>query len=217
VLGVQLRVSTREIDPYQTPLDLLRLLPLPLAVKFSIYPVELPPGGRLLVAANQALSREQLDELEQALERPVEMCLSTRTDIAFAIRRGYDRLQDADEKTARKSRLGFLLLENKLVTSEQLTEALKVQRQSFFRLGDHLVEQGVISLESLERAIQRYSPAAHGRLGDFLVLNNYISSEQLEEALSIQESRFQPLGDVLLKLNMISPADLESVREPVDA
>jgi general secretion pathway protein E len=51
-------------------------------------------------------------------------------------------------KTARKS-LGEMLVENKLVTAEQLESALKLQQQQGGKLGEILVKQGLIKAEEL--------------------------------------------------------------------
>lgn len=211
ILGTQFRLSTREIDPYETPLELLQLLPRELAVKHSIYPMELLSGGRLLLAANNPLGREQVEELERVLDRPVEICLSTRSDTAFAIRRGYERLEQAAEKVAQKSSLGQLLVSRLLITPANLREALKVQRRSFARLGDVLLEEGIISSREMDAALSQYSPERHGRFGDFLVQGNYLTLEQLEKALELQRTRFRPLGDILVELEMITRENLQQV------
>ncbi|HPC07196.1 MAG TPA: glycosyltransferase family 2 protein, partial [Anaerolineaceae bacterium] len=62
-LGVQLRVSTREIDPYETSLELLKLFPRELAVKHSIYPAEIR-NNKLIVAASHMVAKEILGQVE---------------------------------------------------------------------------------------------------------------------------------------------------------
>lgn len=211
ILGTQLRLSTSEIDPYETPLDLLRVLPRSLAVQYSVYPVEVQRGRRLLLAANNPLSRPQVEQLEKALEQPVEICLSTRSDISFAIHRGYERLEQADENLAQKSSLGQLLVQRNIITAEQLREGLRAQRRSFARLGDILLGAGAISQEALQEALSEYSQNQHGRFGDFLVQGNYITFKQLEQALDLQKTRFRPLGDVLVELRMIDQEALKTM------
>ncbi len=209
ILGTQLQLSTQEIDPYETPLELLEVLPRSLASRYGVFPVELLRGGRLLVAAESPPRREQVEELEKALERPVEFCLSTRSDVAFAIRRGYERLAEADEEAARKSRLGRLLLEQNLITPDQLRQALKAQRRSYAQLGEILLNQNFLSPATLREAAERYAADRRGRFGDFLVQNNYITLEQLEQALAHQKSRFQRLGDVIIEQGILSQEALQ--------
>lgn len=212
VLGTQLRLSTREIDPYETPLEVLKILPRDLAVRYGIFPVELRSGGRLLVATENPPNREEVQELERKLERPVEFCLSTRSDVAFAIRRGYERLEAADEQAAAKSRLGQRLLQHNLITQEQLKQALRVQRQSYAQLGEILLNKRFISPARLKEATLRFFAAeGRGRLGDFLVQNQYITLEQLELALEDQQARFRRLGDVMVQLGIIPEATLKRI------
>ncbi|MEE9252715.1 MAG: hypothetical protein V3U74_05110, partial [Thermodesulfobacteriota bacterium] len=125
VLGTQMQLSTREIDPYETPLNLLYFLPRNLAVEYSVYPVDIGEGNTLVVAANNPLGSEQLKALRDELEVPIEVCLSTRGDVSFAIRRGYERLDSPFEVERRDSHLGQILLEINIISSEQLSSALK--------------------------------------------------------------------------------------------
>jgi len=103
VLSIQLCVSTIEIDPYQTPLEVLRVLPRHLAVKYSIYPIELK-NNRLIVAINKMLTKEIIMELEHETQRPIELHLTTKSDLSFAIQKGYERLQV--EETQKRVPLG---------------------------------------------------------------------------------------------------------------
>ena len=133
VLGVQLFLSTREIDPYEVPLELLSMLPREVAIHYGVFPVEITRVGRLVVAISEVPSRDRLDQLEQRLGRPVDLCLTTRNNLAFAIQRGYQRLAEAEAEG--RPRLGQILLNRRLLTPAQLHEALKEQRQSYVRLG----------------------------------------------------------------------------------
>lgn len=208
VLGLQLRLSTREIDPYQIPLEALEALPHSLAVRYSIFPLEIREG-RLVVAISGLLTRSEITELEQELGRPLEPILSTRSDVAFAIRRGYERLEKSIEDL-----LGRRLVERGLITESQLERALKVQRHTYRSLGDVLLQEGMLSEARLQEAIDRYSAGPRGYLGEFLVRNNYIDGRQLDDALTLQVSHFEPLGFVLTQLEMISPEQLRQALAP---
>jgi adsorption protein B len=209
VLGTQLRLSTREVDPYAVPLELLRLLPRELAVRHSVFPLEVRRGGRLVVAAERPLAPETVQALETALERPVEVCLSTRSDVAFGIQRGYARLEaEAVEGPA----LGRRLVERGLLSPAQLEQALKQQRRTYSRLGDVLLEERLMSPESLREALARFPVNGHP-FGDFLVRGGYLSLEQLQHALEVQRSRFQRLGDVIVAHGLVSEPALRAVLE----
>lgn len=209
VLGSQLQLSTRRIDPYAVDADLLRILPRELAIRHSVFPLELADGGRLRVATDRALERSQVEEIERTVERPVELCLSTRSDLAFAIRRGYERLEQAGGPAT--SPLGKALVDRGLISAEQLEEALRAQRRSYSRLGEILQRRGLLTGEALSRAIQEHALESSGRFGDFLVRHGYLLLAQLEEALEDQRSHFRRLGDVIVDLGFVSRETLQLV------
>jgi bacteriophage N4 adsorption protein B len=197
------------VDPYAVPLELLRLLPRELAVRHSIFPLEVRRGGRLVVAAERPLPPETVQALEAALERPVEVCLSTRSDVAFGIQRGYQRL---DAEALEAPALGRRLVERGLLSPEQLDQALKLQRRTYSRLGDVLLEERMMTPEALRDALARF-PVNGQPFGDFLVRGGYLSLEHLQQALERQRSRFRRLGDVMVTHGLVSEPALRAVLE----
>jgi len=208
VLGTQLRVSTREIDPYETPLELLRKLPRELAILYSVFPVE-QKDNKLIVAASAMPRRDDVSRIEAAVGMPVELCLTTKNGLSFSIRRGYARLHDPESED--KPRLGQLLLEKNLVTKEQLAEALKRQRRTYSRLGDILLDQSLISCDLLNRASEEHAAMPGEHLGDLLVKRGDITHEQLDHALDLQKKRFRSLGEVLTEMQIVTPDAIASI------
>ena len=199
-----------EIDPYETPLELLRQVPVAVAVRFSVFPLGKDAEGRLLLASNDLLAPSEVQEIEQALSHPVEMCLATQADVAFAIRRGYERLTGETPPARDRPKIGARLLARRMIDAEQLAHGLHVQRRSYARLGDLLVEQGAISAEALAQALPEFLALAKGRLGDFLVERRYVTREQVDRALEEQRQRSPRLGDLLKRLGHITePLDDE--------
>ncbi len=201
VLGTQLHVDTREIDPFGCPLEVLRTLPRHLAQKYSVFPLELK-GETLLVAADDLLTRDELEELERELKRPVEVCLSGTSDVAFAIGRGYEALERRDGPEA--TRLGQSLLQDGLISDQVLQEALKTQRRSYMRLGEVLLREGTISPAELQKALEGYAEQSSGPLGEYLVARGWITEKQLQQALESQRSRFKRLGEVLVDMRALT-------------
>lgn len=105
-----------------------------------------------------------------------------------------------------KARLGDQLVENGMITRDQLTDAIRNQKRYGGRLGDILVEMGFITAEQLQEQID--GDESKERLGDMLVRSGYITPEQLERALEFQAKSGGLLGDILLSLQMLEPADL---------
>jgi adsorption protein B len=207
-LGIQLRISTREIDPYETPLDLLRMFPREFAVQFSLFPVELK-NNKLIVAASTMPRRGELNRIEEVIGVPIELCLTTKNSLSFSIKRGYERL-DKQECIA-KPRLGQLLLDKKMVTEEQLSKALKQQRRTYSRLGDILLDESVISCTVLNKVFEEYAAVPGERLGEFLVKRGDITEEQLNHAMELQKKRFKSLGQVLIEMQIVTPDAIASI------
>ncbi|MBJ8191331.1 glycosyl transferase, partial [Bacillus cereus] len=105
-----------------------------------------------------------------------------------------------------KARLGDQLVENGMITRDQLTDAIRNQKRYGGRLGDILVEMGFITAEQLQEQVD--GDESKERLGDMLVRSGYILPEQLERALEFQAKSGGLLGDILLSLQMLEPADL---------
>lgn len=206
-LGMQLRISTRDIDAYETPVELLRLLPRDLAVLYSVFPVEVK-NNKLIVAASTIPRREELSRLEEVAGMPIELCLTTRNSISFSIQRGYQRL---DQQEHHRPRLGQHLLEKGVVTREQLAEALKRQQQTYSRLGDILLDEAMISYGVLKTACEEHAASPGEHLGELLVKNKYISNEQLSLAMNLQKMRFRTLGEILTEMQVVSREQMATI------
>jgi len=60
-------------------------------------------------------------------------------------------------QAAAKSRLGLLLVRKRLITEQQLDDALKVQLKTSKRLGEVLIEQGILTPKQLQKALKKQS------------------------------------------------------------
>lgn len=218
VLGQQWQLDTREIDPYQTPPELFRILPREVAVAYSVYPLELRPGGRLVVVVDHPLSPDRVAEIERRTEGPIELCLSTTSDLAFSIKRGYDRFEHSAVNDAQALPLGQLLVQQGLLTEAELLQALRRQRRSYARLGEVLLREGMLTREQLDTALEQFQEVnGHQRFGAFLVRQDWLSLEQLEEARRLQERKFRRLGEVVVDMGLVSRQRLEAAMEGVPA
>ncbi|RLB66536.1 MAG: hypothetical protein DRH03_12085, partial [Deltaproteobacteria bacterium] len=88
------------------------------------------------------------------------------------------------------SKLGLLLVDKGFITSEQLHDALRLQRKApasspdYKYLGQILVEQKHIDPQQLQFVMQKYRKKS--RLGDILIRCNAITEPELKIALSEQ-------------------------------
>ena len=101
-------------------------------------------------------------------------------------------------------RLGELLIEENLIISEQLEDALRVQEtlQEYVPIGQLLVTRRCLTRSQLTAALRRYRKRA--RLGEFLLKAGRITAEQLEIALASQKQTREPLGRTLIALGCIT-------------
>lgn len=111
-------------------------------------------------------------------------------------------------------RLGDLLIQEKLVTQEQLDEALRVQStlKTYIPLGQILMMRGWLTRAQLTTVLRRHRKRA--RLGEMLVRAKRITEAQLETALAQQKQLRQPLGRVLMSLGYLTE---ETMREALCA
>lgn len=204
-LGIQFKIETQDIDPYSTPLELLDLVPFKLAVKYNVYPLAIE-GGQLVLATNEMIDGSALRILEQKLSHFISLRLATRSDISFAIRRGYERRFTLKESNF----LGKALVEKGEISSEDLSEALRTQRRRYLPLGEVLIRQGVITEETFAKANKDFLEQKEvKRIGKFLLDKGYINTKQLNIALTEQEKHCPLLGEVLIEQGVISPDNLD--------
>lgn len=107
--------------------------------------------------------------------------------------------------------IGEVLVEDQLVTSQQIDNALSTQTETRGQqLGEYLAKKAVVTAADLTDALKKQKEIPSVRLGSILVQQKLISEEQLELALQEQkQSRDLPLGKLLIKMGILSEADIQ--------
>jgi Glycosyltransferases, probably involved in cell wall biogenesis len=103
-------------------------------------------------------------------------------------------------------RIGDSLLQKGIITQPQLDAAIEYQSKFGGRLGDIIAEMHGVDREIILQ-ITEQAPIK-GRLGEMLVQTGQISQEQLDRALDFQQKSGGVLGDILLSLRFIEPDKL---------
>lgn len=116
---------------------------------------------------------------------------------------------DEKQLVAFRRKLGDLLLENRLVSMSQLTQALQVQKETGELLGEVLTRLGYVEQHSLLSILhmQRGTGATQVQptmLGQLLLRAGVITASQLEAALKLQKQAGKRLGVVLEEMGVIS-------------
>ncbi|OIO70737.1 MAG: hypothetical protein AUJ57_08030 [Zetaproteobacteria bacterium CG1_02_53_45] len=110
----------------------------------------------------------------------------------------------------RPERLGDLLVDQEILSVEDVHEALKKQVDSHLPLGDILKEQGKVSDEQLEQALEMQQ-LHQMKLGDLLINQELITSEDVEEALAHQSAdQSKPIGHILMENGKVNDAEISS-------
>jgi type II secretory ATPase GspE/PulE/Tfp pilus assembly ATPase PilB-like protein len=107
-----------------------------------------------------------------------------------------------------EKKIGEILLEQKLITPEQLEEALERQKALSPEplLGKLLVKMGYVKEPVLQQILDRYEKRRS--FIEVLLAHNYISREDLDVALEMSRNEFLPLDRVLLNLDFVTDETL---------
>ncbi|MFM9835388.1 MAG: GspE/PulE family protein, partial [Methylophilaceae bacterium] len=107
--------------------------------------------------------------------------------------------------------IGEILLEENLVTSDDIETALKHQKNlRSKRIGDYLNENQILSADQLHQAISHQEQRPVLRLGEALKELNLLTDKELEEALSKQkENRTLRLGQILIDMGIVDERTLK--------
>ena len=108
-------------------------------------------------------------------------------------------------------RIGEVLVENALITEEQIGSVLDAQDQQRDQpIGEYLRSKAVVTAMELEKALQQQQTTPNMRLGEILIGENLISEAQLEGALQAQkQNRSMPLGEILVTQGLVTPAEIQ--------
>lgn len=109
--------------------------------------------------------------------------------------------------TLKKIRLGDLLVENKLITEEQLQNALKEQKEQGSRLGSTLIELGYIDEDTLLNTLARQLHVPFVELKNFKLKSEIIQILPETLARRFKAIPLDKLGDGYL-VAMADPTDL---------
>jgi len=106
-----------------------------------------------------------------------------------------------------EKKIGELLIENKLITTEQFNEALEVQQMNPTQpIGQLLCQMGFLKSNDLELVLDHNNKRR--KLGDILISQNLIDEERLNNALKVSKLEKIPLGRALIRQHLIEEEHL---------
>jgi len=110
-------------------------------------------------------------------------------------------------------KLGKMLIETKIVSSDAVDAGLKKQSQlREAKLGDYLQLGSLVTEAQVEMALQKQKSIPHLKLGEALLQERLITNEQLEQALKRQdEDRKLHLGEILVSLGFVTKESIKRI------
>lgn len=117
-------------------------------------------------------------------------------------------MPETSTKKRPRSLIGDALVKDGLLSEVQLERALRIQQhlEQPRQLGDVLVELGYVSRQAIRDAVGKYGSGM--RLGEMLVEQGMISPDMLDAALALQKEKKSKLGEALIELGAISERTL---------
>lgn len=114
----------------------------------------------------------------------------------------------------KRQRLGEILVEQGLINSNQLKDALKRQAQVGGHLGSILVEMGIITMDNLLNFLSQQLGIPAVNLLKFDISSNTLKSMPLEK---IKSMKVLPIStdENSITLAMVNPRDMLSIRDIV--
>jgi len=203
VIARQLRAQRVDVSASTVGSELVALVPRRVAVAHSVIPVAMTDDGVLQLATDQPFDIALTHQLQSELERPVELVVARRSDIAYARARLYARPDDHPRET---QPLGERLVNARLIARCDLEAALRDQRSRYKSLGQILVAEGHLHRQELENILATHR---QGALGAYLVNSERITQQQLDAALARQLAGSPSLGQILVERGAISQVLLD--------
>ena len=175
-LAEQQNLEFYNLNPFQRDFSLLKLLGEGLAFKYSILPLCVD-SGVLVFARESAMSKVALGAISRKLKLPTRQVIAPLGRVQIGLINSYR----SDESNLLNSNLPRLksLFEHDIVVFNNFCSHLML-------LGDLAVEMGLISQSVLSQALISFDPL-YQKLGDHLVELDLLSVESLQGLLEEQK------------------------------
>jgi len=106
-------------------------------------------------------------------------------------------------------KFGLYLKKKGVITAEVLVAALDYQHSRMPPVGQLAMEEGVLSARQVFKVLHCQSGIPHERFGEVAVGMGMMKPAELQRLLMIQWERKPAFADVLVKLRILDPAQVE--------
>lgn len=105
---------------------------------------------------------------------------------------------------------GNYLINENIITTEQLIEALAKKNDTRVKLGTLAINKGYMTVEQVER-IHQLQKVKDKKIGDLAIEEGYLTSEQVIELLSCQSPDYLALAQALLDIDAINKEQFKNI------
>jgi type II secretory ATPase GspE/PulE/Tfp pilus assembly ATPase PilB-like protein len=105
--------------------------------------------------------------------------------------------------------LGDILKKQGKVKDTDIDEALATQKRQHMKLGDLLVDQELISVTDVQQALEAQTESADKPIGAILLEDGKVKDIDIDTALAIQTRPKMRLGELLIEAGLITDEDLQ--------
>ena len=123
-----------------------------------------------------------------------------------------ETLRNSQTAIERQKRFGTFLIEEKLVTSQQVFKALVQQKSLDTSIGQMASDQAMLSYSQIIEILNAH-PGFSQLFGEIAIQFGYLTPEQVKELSKIQMSQRPPLGDILVQMGVLNQETMESTLE----
>ena len=103
---------------------------------------------------------------------------------------------------------GQYLLEKRIITREQLADAINYQHKQRQKLGELAVSGGYMSKPQVEE-VHREQKSSDALFGEIAVRKGYLNPKDLKKLITLQDNSHIYFGDALVKLGILSESEIE--------
>ncbi|TBV07245.1 cyclic di-3',5'-guanylate-activated glycosyltransferase NfrB [Phytopseudomonas dryadis] len=180
VLAEQADLEWAPLDPFDIAPRLIEAFPQRLALRYSVLPVA-QEGDSLILASERAISAVSLGAISRQLKRPVRCRLAPQGRVTLGLRYWYG---GSNQPAPMKHLLEVLASRHR--DAELMEQVCRHQ----VLLGDLLQERGMLPASLFGQALIDFDPA-NDSLGEHLIERGLISRQTLEQALAEQQEEQQ--------------------------
>ncbi len=106
-------------------------------------------------------------------------------------------------------RFAIYLMRRGVINSDQFARAVEAQLDEQAPLGQLAIEEGTLTVREVLKVLRVQSDLPHDRFGDTAVELGLLSQQQVNDLLMLQSARRRPMGELLVDLEILTPAQLD--------